>query len=110
MEILEMALWIFATPILLFIGFAWLGFILGLFSDPYYGIKDVQDGRREKRAKQIKVYVKNQENIVIHWEALAWTVVAVLAFWFVVLPLLAVVITFLTFTQEAEDEENDLNP
>lgn len=55
MEILEMALWIIATPILLFIGFAWLGFILGLFSDPYYGIKDVQDARREKRAKQIKV-------------------------------------------------------
>lgn len=47
---------------------------------------------------------------MIHWEALAWTVVAVLAFWFVVLPLLAVVITFLTFAQEAEDEDNDLNP
>ena len=31
MEILEMALWIIATPMLLFIGLAWLGFILGFF-------------------------------------------------------------------------------
>lgn len=44
---------------------------------------------------------------MIHWEALAWTVVAVLVFWFVVLPLLAMVITFLTFVQEAEGEEDD---
>lgn len=47
---------------------------------------------------------------MIHWEALAWTVLAVFAFWFVVLPSLAVVITFLTFAQEAEDEENDVDP
>ena len=47
---------------------------------------------------------------MIHWEALAWTVLAVLAFWFVVIPSLAVVITFLTFVQEAEDEENDVDP
>ena len=42
MEILEMVLWIIATPTLLFIGLAWLGFILGLLSDPYYGIKPPQ--------------------------------------------------------------------
>ena len=41
-EILEMVLWIIATPMLLFVGLAWLGFILGLFSDPYYGIKPPQ--------------------------------------------------------------------
>ena len=43
MEILEVVLWIIATPMLLFIGLAWLGFILGLLSDPYYGIRDPQD-------------------------------------------------------------------
>ena len=47
MAILEMALWIIATPILLFVGRAWLGFILGLLSDPYYGIKDLQYQRRK---------------------------------------------------------------
>ena len=57
MEILEAILWIIATPILLFIGLSFLGFILGLFSDPYYGIKDVQDARRAKRAKQIKHWI-----------------------------------------------------
>ena len=58
MEILEAALWIIATPALLFIGLSLLGFILGLFSDPYYGIKDVQDARREKRAKLIRAWIK----------------------------------------------------
>ena len=47
MAILEMALWIIATPILLFIGLSWLGFILGLISDPYYGIKDHGFGRKQ---------------------------------------------------------------
>ena len=58
MEILEAILWIIATPILLFIGLSFLGFILGLFSDPYYGIKDVQDARRATRAKRIKNWIK----------------------------------------------------
>ena len=58
MEILEAILWIIATPILLLIGLSFLGFILGLLSDPYYGIKDVQDARREKRVKQIKAWIK----------------------------------------------------
>lgn len=58
MEILEAILWIIATPILLFIGLSFLGFILGLLSDPYYGIKDVQDARRAKRARQIKNWIK----------------------------------------------------
>lgn len=58
MEILEAILWIIATPILLFIGLSFLGFILGLISDPYYGIKDVQDARRAKRAMQIKNWIK----------------------------------------------------
>ena len=58
MEILEAILWIIATPILLFIGLSFLGFILGLISDPYYGIKDVQDARRAKRARQIKNWIK----------------------------------------------------
>lgn len=49
MAILEMALWIIATPILLFIGLSWLGFILGLISDPYYGIKDLQGEQRKKK-------------------------------------------------------------
>ncbi|MDC6458712.1 hypothetical protein PQY66_00045 [Luminiphilus sp.] len=39
-----------------------------------------------------------------------WTLLAGLAFWFVVLPLLAVVITFLNFAQEAEKEEHDGPP
>ena len=55
MEILEAILWIIATPILLFIGLSFLGFILGLISDPYYGVKDA---RRAKRAMQIKNWIK----------------------------------------------------
>ena len=58
MEVPEAILWIIATPILLFIGHSFLGFVLGLFSDPYYGIKDVQDARRAKRAKQIRNWIK----------------------------------------------------
>ena len=49
MEVPEAILCIIATPILLFIGLSFLSFVLGLFSDPYYGIKDVQDARRAKR-------------------------------------------------------------
>lgn len=51
MEILEMVLWIIATPLLLFVGLAWLGFILGLLSDPYYGIKDLQGQPRKRLVK-----------------------------------------------------------
>jgi|SaaInlStandDraft_1057018.scaffolds.fasta_scaffold13231_2 hypothetical protein len=51
MEILEMVLWIIATPLLLFVGLAWLGFILGLLSDPYYGIKELQGQPRERLVK-----------------------------------------------------------
>ena len=53
MEMLEMMLWIIATPILLFVGLAWLGFILGLLSDPYYGIKDLQAHPRKRLAKLV---------------------------------------------------------
>lgn len=59
MAILEMALWIIATPILLFVGRAWLGFILGLLSDPYYGIKDLQYQRRKKLSKLLNRYGNN---------------------------------------------------
>ena len=40
MEILEVVLWIIATPTLLFIGLAWLGFILRIVvrSQIYYGL------------------------------------------------------------------------
>ena len=53
MEMLEMALWIIATPILLFVGLAWLGFILGLISDPYYGIKGLQGQPRKRLVKPL---------------------------------------------------------
>lgn len=53
MAILELALWIIATPFLLFVGFAWLGFILGLISDPYYGIKGLQDQPRKRLVKPL---------------------------------------------------------
>jgi len=48
--------------------------------------------------------------VIIHWEALAWTVLAGLALWFVVLPLVALLITFLTLIEEAKEEENDEAP
>ena len=51
MEMLEMVLWIIATPILLFVGLAWLGFILGLLSDPYYGITGLQGHPRKRLVK-----------------------------------------------------------
>ena len=50
MAILEMALWIIATPILLFVGRAWLGFILGLISDPLNSGAGLQR-RGSKRGK-----------------------------------------------------------
>ena len=48
--------------------------------------------------------------MTIHWEALAWMVFAGLALWFVVLPLAVLLITFLTFIEEAKEEENDEAP
>ena len=56
MEILETVLWIIATPILLFVGLAWLGFILGLMSDPYYGIKDLNGEPRQRLVKLLNRY------------------------------------------------------
>lgn len=56
MEILEMVLWIVAIPFLLFVGFAWLGFILGLLSDPYYGVKDLQGKRANKLLRLLRIY------------------------------------------------------
>ena len=50
MAIVELALWIIATPFLLFVGFAWLGFILGLISDPLYGVSEAT-ANREKSNK-----------------------------------------------------------
>ena len=56
MEILETVLWIIGTPILLFVGLAWLGFILGLMSDPYYGIKDLNGEPRQRLVKLLNRY------------------------------------------------------
>jgi len=51
MAILELALWIIATPFLLLIGFALLGAILGLISDPLSGTPE-ESRTREKRIKR----------------------------------------------------------
>lgn len=48
--------------------------------------------------------------MTIHWEALAWMVFAGLALWFVVLPLVALLIAFGAFFQEVKEEENDEAP
>ena len=48
--------------------------------------------------------------MTIHWEALAWLVLAGLALWFVVLPLVVLLMTFLTLIEDAEKEENDEAP
>ena len=48
--------------------------------------------------------------MTIHWEALAWTLFAGLTLWFVVLPLAVLLITFLTFIEDAEKETDDLDP
>ena len=45
--------------------------------------------------------------MTIYWEALAWVVFSGLAFWFVVLPLVVLLVTFLTLIEEAEEGEND---
>ena len=48
--------------------------------------------------------------MIVHREALAWTVFAGLALWFVVLPLVVLLMTFLTLIEDAEKEENDEAP
>lgn len=45
--------------------------------------------------------------MTIHWEALAWTVFAGLALWFVVVPLAVLLITFLTLIEQAKEQEDD---
>lgn len=62
MEILEMVLWIIAMPMLLFVGLSVLGAILGLLSDPYYGIRDMKDVQLESRVKQITNWIRNKFN------------------------------------------------
>ena len=60
METFEMVLWITATPMLLFVGLAWLGFILGLLSDPYYGIKDLQGHPRKRVMKLLSKFRRHR--------------------------------------------------
>ena len=60
MEMLEMVLWIIATPMLLFVGLAWLGFILGLISDPYYGIKDLRGQPRKRLVKPLSRFRRHE--------------------------------------------------
>ena len=45
--------------------------------------------------------------MIVHWEALAWIVFAGLALWFVVLPLVVLLMTFLTLVQEAEEQDSE---
>ena len=45
--------------------------------------------------------------MIVHWEALAWLVFAGLALWFVVLPLVVLLMTFLTLAQEAEEQDSE---
>lgn len=45
--------------------------------------------------------------MTIHWEALAWTVFAGLTLWFVVLPLVVLLMTFLTLIEDAEEQGSE---
>jgi len=45
--------------------------------------------------------------VTIHWEALAWTVFAGLTVWFVVLPLVVLLMTFLTLIADAEEQDSE---
>ena len=47
--------------------------------------------------------------MIFHWEALAWTVIAGLTLWFVVLPLVVLLMTFLTLIEKAENNGEDVN-
>ena len=44
--------------------------------------------------------------MTIHWEALAWTVFAGLTVWFVVLPLVVLLMTFLTLAEDAGEQDS----
>lgn len=45
--------------------------------------------------------------MTIHWEALAWTVFAGLTLRFVVLPLVVLLMTFLTLIEDAEEQDSE---
>ena len=45
--------------------------------------------------------------MTIHWEALAWTVFAGLTLWFVVLPLVVLLMTFLTLIEEKGEQDSE---
>lgn len=45
--------------------------------------------------------------MTIHWEALAWTVFAGLTLWFVVLPLVVLLMTFFTLIEDAEEQDSE---
>ena len=45
--------------------------------------------------------------MTIHWEALAWIVFAGLALWFVVLPLVVLLMTFLTLIEEKDEQDSE---
>ena len=45
--------------------------------------------------------------MTIHWEALAWTVFAGLTLWFVVLPLVVLLMTFLTLIEEKDEQDSE---
>ena len=45
--------------------------------------------------------------MIVHWEALAWIVFAGLALWFVVLPLVVLLMTFLTLIEEKDEQDSE---
>ena len=45
--------------------------------------------------------------MIVHWEALAWIVFAGLALWFVVLPLVVLLMTFLTLIEEKDKQDSE---
>ena len=45
--------------------------------------------------------------MTIHWEALAWLVLAGLALWFVVLPLVVSLMTSLTLIEEKDEQDSE---
>lgn len=48
-----------------------------------------------------------EETVTIHWEALAWLVFAGLALWFVVLPLVVLLMIFLTLIEEKDEQDSE---
>ena len=44
--------------------------------------------------------------MIIHWETLAWTLFAGLTVWFVVLPLVVLLMTFLTVAEDADEQDS----